>query len=86
MFQGTRVPVRSLFEDLEDGATVEQLLDWFPGVSRNQVESVLEFAAASLDIEPGRMKILCDQGTPGPLRTHLSNHTVGNAHAIPPSI
>ncbi len=52
MFRGTRVPVRSLFENLEDGATVEQFLDWFPGVSRNQVESVLDFAAASLDIEP----------------------------------
>lgn len=51
VFQGTRVPVRSLFENLEDGATVEQFLEWFPGVQRVQVESVLDFATASLETE-----------------------------------
>lgn len=48
LFRGTRVPVRALFENLEDGATVEQFLEWFPGVRREQVESVLEHAAQSL--------------------------------------
>ncbi len=42
LFCGTRVPVASLFENLKDGATVEQFLDWFPGVERWQVESVLD--------------------------------------------
>ncbi len=47
-FKGTRVPVKALFENLEDGATVEQFLQWFPGVTRRQVEAVLEHAAQSL--------------------------------------
>jgi len=47
-FKGTRVPVKALFENLEDGATVEQFLEWFPGVTRRQVEAVLEHAAQSL--------------------------------------
>jgi len=49
LFRGTRVPVRALFENLEDGATVDEFLEWFPGVARRQVEAVLDFAAASLE-------------------------------------
>ena len=45
---GTRVPVKALFENLEGGATVEQFLEWFPGVSREQVDAVLEHTARSL--------------------------------------
>jgi uncharacterized protein (DUF433 family) len=48
IFRGTRVPVRALFENIEDGASVDQFLEWFPGVARRQVESVLEHAASSL--------------------------------------
>jgi uncharacterized protein (DUF433 family) len=48
IFKGTRVPVSALFENLESGATVTEFLDWFPGVSREQVESVLEHTAKSL--------------------------------------
>ena len=48
IFKNTRVPVRALFENLETGATVNDFLDWFPGVERKQVEAVLEFAEASL--------------------------------------
>lgn len=48
LFRGTRVPVSSLFENLRDGATVEQFLDWFPGVERWQVESVLDHETRSL--------------------------------------
>ena len=44
LFKGTRVPVRALVENLEDGATVDEFLDWFPGVSREQVDAVLEHA------------------------------------------
>jgi uncharacterized protein (DUF433 family) len=48
VFQGTRVPVRALFENLESGATVDQFLEWFPGVSAAQVAAVLEDAENSL--------------------------------------
>ena len=48
VFRGTRVPVHALFENIEDGATVDQFLEWFPGVTRAQVEAVLEHATRSL--------------------------------------
>ena len=48
VFTGTRVPVKALFENLEDGARVDDFLAWFPGVTREQVESVLEHAGHSL--------------------------------------
>jgi len=49
LFKGTRVPVRALFENLEDGARVDDFLDWFPGVTREQVGSVLTHAERSLN-------------------------------------
>ncbi|MFM8338110.1 MAG: DUF433 domain-containing protein [Opitutaceae bacterium] len=48
LFKGTRVPVKALFENLESGATVEDFLEWFPGVKRGQVEAVLDHAQLSL--------------------------------------
>jgi len=48
VFRGTRVPVSALFENLEGGATVDQFLEWFPGVGRKQVDAVLEHAARSV--------------------------------------
>jgi uncharacterized protein (DUF433 family) len=47
LFAGTRVGIAALFENLEDGATVEQFVDWFPGVSAAQVRAVLDHAARS---------------------------------------
>ena len=47
-FKGTRIPVTSLFENLEDGASVNEFIQWFPGVSKEQVDAVLEHAAQSL--------------------------------------
>ncbi|MGH8757250.1 MAG: DUF433 domain-containing protein, partial [Burkholderiales bacterium] len=47
VFRGTRVPVAALFENLEDGAQVSQFVQWFPGVSLEQVRAVLEHAARS---------------------------------------
>ncbi|MCB0113955.1 MAG: DUF433 domain-containing protein [Caldilineaceae bacterium] len=41
VFKGTRVPVAALFENLRDGATVDEFLEWFPGVTRQQIEAVL---------------------------------------------
>ena len=48
VFCGTRVPVAALFENLRDGATIEQFLEWFPGVERWQVESVLDHETQGL--------------------------------------
>ena len=42
LFRGTRVPVKALFENLEDGARIDDFLEWFPGVTREQVEMVLQ--------------------------------------------
>lgn len=47
-FRGTRVPVAALFENLRDGATVAEFLAWFPGVTREQIEEVLDYEARSL--------------------------------------
>jgi len=48
LFKDTRVPVRALFENIEGGATVSDFLEWFPGVTRQQVEAVLAHAERSL--------------------------------------
>jgi uncharacterized protein (DUF433 family) len=48
LFEHSRVPVRALFENLEDGAGIDQFLEWFPGVTREQVELVLRHAERSL--------------------------------------
>jgi uncharacterized protein (DUF433 family) len=47
VFRGTRVPVAALFENLRDGASIEEFLAWFPGVERSQVEAVLDTEAAA---------------------------------------
>ena len=48
VFKATRVPVKALFENLEDGASLDDFLAWFPGVNRDQVEAVLRHAERSL--------------------------------------
>jgi uncharacterized protein (DUF433 family) len=50
VFKATRVPVQALFENLEGGATVDQFLEWFPGVTREQALAVLKFAETSLAV------------------------------------
>ena len=50
LLRGTRVPVKALLENLEDGATVNEFLEWFPGVTRDQVQAVLEFTERSLAV------------------------------------
>ncbi len=44
VFVGTRVPVRSLFDYLEGGDTLEEFLRQFPSVSREQTIAVLDAA------------------------------------------
>ena len=47
VFRGTRVPVAALFENLEGGASIDDFLLWFPGVTKEQVETVLEHTIQS---------------------------------------
>ena len=54
VFKDTRTPVVVVFENLEDGMTIDEVMEQFP-VTREQVKAVLEFAARSLDAPvPGR--------------------------------
>ena len=48
VFRDTRVPVSALFENLKDGATVDDFLSWFPGVDRCAVEAILEYEMTEL--------------------------------------
>jgi len=50
VFRGTRIPVTAIFENLEDGLTVSEIVAMFDGLTVAQVNSVLEFAAHSLDV------------------------------------
>jgi uncharacterized protein (DUF433 family) len=43
VFAGTRVPVDALWSNLADGASLEEFLEWFPTVAREQAEAVLKF-------------------------------------------
>ena len=52
VFKGTRVPVRALFENIEAGASIEDIMEWFDGLDREQVKAVIAFAARSLDRPP----------------------------------
>jgi uncharacterized protein (DUF433 family) len=47
VFRDTRVPVAALFENLEDGSSTTHFVEWFPGVTEEQVRAVLEHAAQS---------------------------------------
>ena len=51
VFRDTRMPVSAVFENLEAGATVEEIIDQFD-ITREQIRAVLEFAARSLDPAP----------------------------------
>ena len=48
VFAGTRVPIQNLFDYLEGGDTLEDFLEGFPPVTREQAIAVLEMAEASL--------------------------------------
>lgn len=48
VFKGTRVPIRTLFEYLENNYSLEEFLECFPSVSRELTCQVLERSAQSL--------------------------------------
>ncbi len=49
VFRGTRMPVATVFENLKAGMTIDELLETFDGLTREQVQAVLQFAARSLE-------------------------------------
>ena len=49
LFKGTRTPVTVVFENLEDGMTIEEIIEQF-AIPREHIKTVLEFAARSLDV------------------------------------
>ena len=48
VFRGTRVPVRSLFDYLEGGETLDEFLHQFPSVQRRQAVALLDLACQSV--------------------------------------
>jgi uncharacterized protein (DUF433 family) len=51
VFRNTRMPVSAVFENLEAGASIEEIIEQFD-ITREQISEVLEFAARSLDPIP----------------------------------
>ncbi len=41
-FVGTRVPISALFDNINDGATLDEFLEWYEGVERSQAEIVID--------------------------------------------
>ena len=84
VFRDTRMPVSAVFENLEAGATIEEIIEQFD-ITREQINAVLEFAARSLDpipapaANPPWMLILFDHVTPSGIARFLPGHTVTKA-------
>jgi uncharacterized protein (DUF433 family) len=51
VFRDTRMPVATVFENLELGSSIEEIIEQYD-VTREQIQAVLEFAARSLDGPP----------------------------------
>jgi len=49
VFKGTRVPVRTLFEYLSNGLSLEYFLETFPSVNREQAANVLRFGQERIE-------------------------------------
>jgi uncharacterized protein (DUF433 family) len=52
VLKGTRMPVSAIFENLEAGANIDDIMKWYDGLDREQVLAVIEFAVRSLDQRP----------------------------------
>jgi len=50
VFTGTRVPIRSLFDNLEDGMSISEFMENYPTVTNDKVVAVLELASARLSV------------------------------------
>ena len=52
VLKNTRMPVSAIFENIAAGASIDDLMEWFDGLDREQVKLVIEFAARSLEKDP----------------------------------
>ena len=50
VLRGTRMPVATIFQNLEAGANIDEIMNWYDGLDREQVKAVIDFAARSLDL------------------------------------
>lgn len=49
VLRGTRMPVSAIFENIAAGASIDDIMEWFDGLDREQVKAVIEFAARSVN-------------------------------------
>ena len=49
VLKGTRMPVSTIFENIEAGANIDDIMEWFDGLDREQVKAVIKFAGRSLE-------------------------------------
>lgn len=56
MFKNTRMPVATIFKNLEYGSTIEEIIEQYD-VTREQIQAVLEFAARSLDAPTAQVPV-----------------------------
>ena len=52
VLKGTRTPVKVVFENLEAGMSIDEVIEQFP-VTREQIEGLMAFVARSLETVPG---------------------------------
>lgn len=46
------MPVAAIFENIEAGASINDIMQWYEGLDREQIKAVIEFAVRSLDRQP----------------------------------
>ena len=51
VLRGTRTPVKIIFENLEAGMSIEEVIEQFP-ITRDQIDRLMAFVARSLEKEP----------------------------------
>ena len=66
VFSGTRIPLFALYENLASGATVEDFVEWFPGVEEATGPSGARTRGEDAENGVGPLKLLFDQGTRSP--------------------
>ena len=49
VLRGTRMPVSTIFANLEAGANIDDIMQWFDGLDRDQIRAVIDFATRSLE-------------------------------------
>lgn len=64
VFRNTRMPVSAVFENLEAGSNIDEIIEQFD-ITRDQIKAVLEFAARSLDAP-----------TPSPVTSTANAHSL----------